>query len=63
VPPLVELLWQLADLPPAMPVNLVLSMILALSLAFLYWITLEPMGRLLHRREITILGKVTQEVE
>jgi hypothetical protein len=59
VPPLIELLWQLAGWPALIPVNLILSVLLATLTAMLYWQTLEPTGRLLHRREVKIHNPVT----
>ena len=49
--------------PDAVPVNLLLSAVLAALTAFAYWQTLGPLGRLLQRRETKILGVVTVEVE
>ncbi|HWN96440.1 MAG TPA: hypothetical protein VNT99_15530 [Methylomirabilota bacterium] len=63
VPALLEWLWQLAGWPVLFPVNLILSMLLATLTAMLYWRTLEPLGRLLQRREIKILNTVTAEQE
>jgi hypothetical protein len=63
VPPLLELLWQLAGWPVLVPVNLILSALLATVTAILYWQTLEPLGRLLQRREVKILNTVTAEQE
>jgi ABC-2 type transport system permease protein len=63
VPPLLEWLWQLAGWPALVPVNLLLSALLAMLTATLYWQTLGPLGRLLHRREIGILNTVTAEQE
>jgi ABC-2 type transport system permease protein len=63
VPPLAEYLWQRAGLSPIVPVNLILSAMLAAVLGLTYWLTLTPLGRLLHRRETRILGIVTVEVE
>jgi hypothetical protein len=63
VPPLAEYLWQSAGWPAAVPVNLILSAMLAAVLALVYWQTLGPLGRLLQRRETRILGIVTVEVE
>jgi hypothetical protein len=37
--------------------------LLAMVAGMLYWRTLEPLGRLLHRREIRILNTVTAEQE
>ena len=63
VPPLLEWLWQLAGWPVWVPVNLILSVLLATLTALLYWQTLEAYGRLLQRREIRILNIVTAEQE
>jgi ABC-2 type transport system permease protein len=63
VPPLAEYLWKHAGWPAAVPVNLILSAILAALLALVYWQTLGLMGALLQRRETRILGVVTVEVE
>jgi ABC-2 type transport system permease protein len=63
VPPLAEFLWRGAGWPTAMPVNLILSVALAGVIAFAYWQTLGPLGRLLQSRETKILGIVTVEVE
>jgi membrane protein implicated in regulation of membrane protease activity len=62
-PALLEWLWQLAGWPVLFPVNLILSVLLATLTAILYWQTLEPLGRLLQRREIKILNTVTAEQE
>jgi hypothetical protein len=63
VPPLAGLLWRLAGWPAVMPVNLILSILLAALAAVAYRQTLGPLGRLLQRRETKILGVVTVEVE
>ncbi len=63
VPPLLELLWRMAGWPAAVPVNLICSVALAALMAFGYWLALEPLGRLLQRRETKILRVVTLEVE
>jgi hypothetical protein len=63
VPPLAQLLWQLAGGPAFLPLNLLLSIALATLVAVAYWHSLAPLGRLLHRREIEILGVVTTDVE
>jgi hypothetical protein len=63
VPPLLELLWRLAGWPVLVPVNLILSVLLATLTAILYWQTLGLFGRLLQRREIKILNIVTAEQE
>jgi len=63
VSPLVELLWRQAGLPAVVPVNFIFSVLLAVLAMILYWQTLAPLGRLLHRRETKILSVVTVEVE
>ena len=49
--------------PPAALVNLVVSAVLASIGVAIYWWTLGPLGRVLRRREMTILNIVTAEVE
>lgn len=61
--PLLELFWRRADLPGFVPVNLICSALLCGLMTILYWQTLAPLGRLLQRREIKILGVITVEVE
>ena len=51
------------ELLPAAAVTLVCAVLLAGLAALLYWRTLEPIGRLLQRREKRILEVVTREVE
>ena len=63
LPPLADWLWQRAGWPGFVPVNSLLSLLLAGLAALLYWRTLAPVGRLLHRREIKILNTVTAEQE
>jgi len=63
VPPLLELLWLKVGGPVFVPVNLLLSILLAGLAAVLYWQMLEPLGRLLQRREVKILNTVTAEQE
>ncbi|MGA2542583.1 MAG: hypothetical protein ABSG78_13620 [Verrucomicrobiota bacterium] len=63
VPPLAEFLWQMAGGPNAVPVNLILSVTLVALTALAYWQALGPLGRLLQRRETSILAVVTVEVE
>lgn len=63
VPPTLGALCQHFGGLPAVPITLAASaLLLGLSVA-LYAITLEPLGRLLQRREQRILQIVTQEVE
>lgn len=63
VAPLAELLWRNAGWPASVPINLLLSAALAALMAFVYWQLLDPLGRLLQRRETKILNVVTVEVE
>jgi len=63
VPALAEFLWRKAGWPDAVPVNLLLSLGLAMLTGLAYWQTLGPLGRLLQRRETKILSVVTVEVE
>jgi hypothetical protein len=63
IPALLEWLWRLAGWPVLVPVNLIFSALLATLTAILYWRSLEPLGRMLHRREIRILNIVTAEQE
>jgi hypothetical protein len=63
VPPLAGWLWQKAGLPSLIPINLILSLVLAILAAFIYWQTLQTFGRWLQRRETKILSVVTVEVE
>ena len=63
LPPLAEYLWHLAGWPALVPVNLILSAGLLALMVLIYWQTLDPMGRLLQRRETRILGAVTVAVE
>jgi hypothetical protein len=63
IPALLEWLWRLAGWPVLVPVSLILSVLLATLMAILYWRSLEPLGQLLHRREMRILNIVTAEQE
>ncbi len=63
VPPLLELIWQRAGWPEWAPVNLLCSIWIATGAGALYWFTLPPLARLLHRRETQILDLLTVEVE
>ena len=61
--PLLELLWHRLHWPEIVPVNLICSGLLFGVMTLVYWQTLAPLGRLLHRRETKILSVVTVEVE
>jgi ABC-2 type transport system permease protein len=63
VPASLGLLCEHLGWLPGAPVNLTLSSLLCIGAALLYQHTLEPLGRLLQRREQRILQAVTQEVE
>jgi len=63
VAPLLAWLWQRADLPAFVPVNLICSAALCGVMLLVYWLLLTPLGHLLQRRETKILGVVTVEVE
>jgi len=62
LPGAMELLADGLGLPGA-PVALACAVLLAVLSVLFYWQTLEPLGRLLERREQAILQIVTQEVE
>lgn len=61
--PLFGMLWKTANWPAVVPVNLIASALFCAAAALIYWQTLEPLGRLLQRREPKILSVVTTEVE
>jgi hypothetical protein len=63
VAPLAGLLWQIAGGSPLVPVNLLLSMILAAGTLLLYWAVLTPLGRLFQQREQLILEIVSSDLE
>jgi len=63
IAPLLAMLWLRAGLPEFVPVNLLASCLLCGAMALIYGQALTPLGRLLQRREIKILGVVTVEVE
>jgi hypothetical protein len=46
-----------------LPINFLLSAVLAALMSCVYWLTLMPLGRFLAQREIRILSAVTAEVE
>jgi hypothetical protein len=63
IAPLAGYLSQRVGGPPAAVVNLAVSAVLASIGVAIYWWTLGPLGRVLRRREMTILNIVTAEVE
>jgi ABC-2 type transport system permease protein len=62
-PPAMGLLFSGLGWLPAAPVNLFFSAALLAMLALFYWLSLNPLGDLLQRREKEILQIVTKEVE
>ncbi|HTV43469.1 MAG TPA: hypothetical protein VMF08_23095 [Candidatus Sulfotelmatobacter sp.] len=63
LPALSELVWRSNSLPDLVPVNLILSVALCAVMVLVYWQTLNPLSRLLQKRETKILESVTAEVE
>jgi ABC-2 type transport system permease protein len=63
LPPLAELLWIKAGGPALIPVNLILSVVLAAAAVTGYWLVLNPLANLFARRELAILKSVTTEEE
>jgi len=63
LPPLAAALFSKFGVPGGQALNLVLSIAMAAGLIFLYRSLLDPLGRLLRRRETAILQAVTAEVE
>ena len=63
VPPLVGMVWERLGGPPATLVNLALSAALAIAMVFIYRRALDPIGRLLQRRETRIISAVTVDVD
>ena len=63
VPPLAEYLARLAGLPRAIPLNALLSLVLAGAVAAGYARLLHPLAGLLQRRETRILEAVSADVE
>jgi ABC-2 type transport system permease protein len=63
IPPALGLLLSHVGWLPAGPVNLLVSAVLLVLIALLYWFSLAPCGELLQQREKKILQVVTQEVE
>ena len=62
LPALVEFLLRSCTTAP-LPINFLLSAVLAALMSYIYWLTLQPLGSLLEQREIRILSEVTTEVE
>lgn len=63
IPPALELLFSAQGWAPWLPVNLLATIGMLAAIASLYWRLLPFQGRLLQRREQTILREVTEETE
>jgi hypothetical protein len=63
LPPLAGYLSARSGGPDAAVVNVALSLVLAAGMVLIYWWSLGPAGRLLRKREMTILATVSVEVE
>lgn len=61
--PLAGFLLERWGYAPAALVNFVISLVMAALFVFIYWRSLAPTGRLLHRREAKILQTVSEAVE
>jgi hypothetical protein len=61
--PVAALVWQIAGGSSLVPVNLLLSMLMAGVTLLLYRVVLNPLGRLLQTREKDILEAVSSELE
>jgi hypothetical protein len=63
IPPGLQLLFSFAGWAPWLPVNFLASLVLLALVIWLYTLLLPLEGRLLYRREQTILKEVTEETE
>lgn len=63
IPVLLQLGWNLIRLPGWMPINVLSALALLAASLWLYFLLLPHQGRLLQRRELTILGHVTTDTE
>ena len=63
IPASLELLFSIRGWAPWLPVNLLATLALLCAIGCLYWSVLPLQGRLLQRREQTILREVTEETE
>lgn len=64
IPPMAQLLCSfVAGVPSWLPVNVLVSVVVLLGAAWLYRLLLPVQGRLLQRREQSILREVTEELE
>ena len=63
VGPALELIWHRLEWPDFIPINLLVSSLLAMLMGLFYWLSLGPLGRLLQRRETKILAVIAVEVE
>ena len=63
IPPALGLVAERWGGLPASPVNCLAALVLVGGFAVVYWVTLQPLGQLLQRREIRILRAVTEAAE
>jgi len=63
IPPAVQLLFNTLGWVPWLPVNVLVALLIAGFVAWLYWILLPMEGRLLQKRERNILLAVTEALE
>ncbi len=63
IPPALQALFSFQGWLPWLPINLLASSAMLVAIAALYRVVLPVEGRLLHRREQTILREVTEELE
>jgi hypothetical protein len=63
IPATLELLFSLHGWVPWLPVNLLVTVAMLAAIGCLYWSLLPFQGRLLQRREQTILCEVTEDTE
>ncbi len=63
LPPLIEMICRSTGVLPGIPINFLLSLVVASLVAGLYWLLLPFFGRRLQQRERRILETVTTEIE
>jgi ABC-2 type transport system permease protein len=62
IPSIAQAVWDYAGWTP-IPINLILSVLLAAGAGIAYWMSLEPFARLLQQREQQILEVLGSDVE
>jgi hypothetical protein len=63
IPPALQLVFNTFDWVPWLPINALATFIMFAAAVGLYYLLLPAQGRLLQRRELSILCEVTEEVE